>query len=309
MNKEPISDSLLFGHSTFHGNRVADSWLRMAYNAYSRLQGFRDQRRINKNYAYGRQYSKMMVYNGRKMTKEQYLKEKGIPVLQTNLLGKIKRVIQGQFRMNDTDPVCTAPDPAEKEYAEILSELLKKNMALNDRTEIDARQFEEFIISGLPVYKVAYAYRDGKLDVFTDYVNPNFVFFPDDLDFKLRNIRFCGMLHDLDFSDVLAKFSHSDDDDERLRKIYNHCMEREYLAAQYSIDMRSFDMADTDFFYPREYGKCRVIELWTKERRKAWFCNDPQSGESYFVPYEQEDMIKNMNASRLELNETPTTRP
>ena len=63
-------------------------------------------------------------------------------------------------------------------------------MKLNRRSELDARTFEEYLISGLPIYKISWAYRRGKLDVFTDYVNPNFVFFPDSLDFNLQTYGF-----------------------------------------------------------------------------------------------------------------------
>mgnify|MGYP000750475784 FL=1 len=143
-------------------------------------------------------------------------------------------------------------------------------MKLNRRSELDARTFEEYLISGLPIYKISWAYRRGKLDVFTDYVNPNFVFFPDSLDFNLADIRFCGLLHDLDFSEVLALFSHSDSDDIKLKEIYNHCLDNEYIASQFSRDTRTSQIESTDFYYPSEFGKCRVIELWTKERRKAW---------------------------------------
>ena len=78
----------------------------------------------------------------------------------------------------------------------------------------------------------------------------------------------------------------------------------EYISSQYSTDKRNQDIADTDFFYPREYGKCRVIELWTKERRKAWFCVDPQdsSPDPYFIPYNQKAAIDRINQERRELN-------
>lgn len=302
MKKENISDSALYDHHLYNGERRSTRWLRVAYNAYCRLQRFRDVRRENKDYAYGRQYRKTIVVNGTCMTKEEYLKSRGIPALQMNMLGKIKRSVQGQFRLNSMAPVCTSPDPNEKEYAEVMSSLLKQNMKMNKRNEKDARTFEEFLISGFAVYKISWAYRKGKMDVFTDYVNPNYIFYPDDIDFSLDNIRFCGMLHDLDFSEVLSLFSHSDEDDQKLKECYNHCWEQEYILSQYSTDERTNDIANTDFFWPREYGKCRVIELWTKERRKAWFCYDPLEEEPYFVPYEQKADIERINSERMNLN-------
>lgn len=300
--KENISDSLLFERRYFDGERRAMEWLYTAYHAYARLSTFRHMRAECKDYAYGRQYHKSIVVNGRKMTKEAYLAEKGIPALQTNILGKIKRVVQGQFRLNDTAPVCNAPDPNEKRAAEVWSTLLKQNMKLNRRDELDARCFEEYLISGLPCYKISWGFKRGKLDVWTDYVNPSFLFFPDSLDFFLEDIRFCGMIHSFDFQQVLELFSHSDKDDERLQEIFTYSRDKDYLSSEFARDKRTFNMEDTDFFLPSEYGKCRVIELWTRERRRAWYCDDPQAPEPYFVPYDQEQYIKDINVQRAELN-------
>lgn len=301
-NRENISESLLFDRKYFDGERRSMEWLYTAYHAYARLRTFREMRAECKNYAYGRQYAKQIVVNGRQMTKEAYLSEKGIPALQTNILGKIKRVVQGQFRLNDTAPVCNAPDPNEKKAAEVWSVLLKQNMKLNRRDELDARTFEENLISGLPCYKISWGYKRGKLDVWTDYVNPNFVFFPDSLDFFLEDIRFCGMIHSFDFQQVLELFSHSDKDDERLQEIYTYSRDKDYLSSEFARDKRTFNIEDTDFFFPSEYGKCRVIELWTRERRRAWYCDDPLAPEPYYMPYDQEAAILQINAQRLELN-------
>lgn len=299
-DNDNIADSLHYGRLSRDSRAVM--WLQTAYNAFCRLQKFRDMRRECVDYAYGRPYNRTICVDGRYMTKEQYMKEKGIPVLQNNILGKLKRVVQGQFRLNDTAPVCNAVDSEEKKYADVWSVLLKQNMKMNKRSEKDARVFEEFIISGMAIYKTSWAYRNGKQDAFTDYVNPNFAFWPHSLDFDLEDIRYCGLLHDLDFSSVLEAFSFSDEDDKRLRDIYRHCMDNEYIRSQYSTDSRTANLAQTDFYTPAEYGKCRVIELWTRERRRAWFCEDPEASDPYFVPIDEEELIKQKNAERMKLN-------
>lgn len=76
----------------------------------------------------------------------------------------------------------------------------------------------------------------------------------------------------------------------------------DYLSSEFARDKRTFNIEDTDFFLPSEYGKCRVIELWTRERRRAWFCDDPLSPEPYFVPYDQKQSIEAINDQRRELN-------
>ena len=43
-DNEQISDSLLYGHRKFDGQRRAERWLHVAYNAYCRLAPFRKMR-------------------------------------------------------------------------------------------------------------------------------------------------------------------------------------------------------------------------------------------------------------------------
>jgi hypothetical protein len=300
---ENINDSLLYERRGFDGVRRNQRWLMEAYNAHCRLEPFRKMRAHCKAFAYGKQYqSTYITYNGRTMTKEQYLKEKGIPALQTNILGKIKRVVQGQFRSSTSAPVLSATDPREKEYAEVWSSLYMQNMHLNKRSEKDARTFEEFLISALPVYKISWAYRRGKRDAWVDYVNPDFVFFPHSLDLEMDDIRFCGMLHDFDFTDILAMFAKSPKDSQRLAEIYQHCRDKEFIHSQYSVWGRTNNVEDTSFYWPAEFGKCRVIELWTKERREAWLCDDPLESEPYFVSLKEKKELEAENQRRLELN-------
>ena len=54
-DNEQISDSLLYGHRKFDGQRRAERWLHVAYNAYCRLAPFRKMRAECKSYAYGKQ--------------------------------------------------------------------------------------------------------------------------------------------------------------------------------------------------------------------------------------------------------------
>ena len=301
---EQITDSVLYQHRQFDGTRRSIDWLRMGYNAYNRLRPFREKRKMCKDYAFGKQYEKKMCVNGRYMSKQEYLERMGLPAIQFNTLGKNKRVIQGQYRNNDVAPICHAADPAERQYADVLSELLKQNMKMNRRTEKDAKNFEEFLISGMPVYKVSYAMRRGKKDVWVDRVNPNLVFFPMTLEDDLEDVRFIGMLHAYDFSKVLSLFSHSPQDSKRLREVYAHCNSDDYIASTLSTDQRTYDISQTDFFKPNEYGKCRVIELWTKERREAYLVNDPLEANPYYVPYKaiEASHLREENERRMQAN-------
>lgn len=283
-SKQP-SDSVLYQHKRFDGERRCDDWLWKAYNAYARLYSFRMDRKLCRDYRLGKQYDKPMWVNGRQMSKREYMEKNGLPVIQFNLLGKNHRVILGQYRGNDVAPICKATDAAENDYAALWSELLRQNMKMNRCTEKDAKNFAEFLTGGLPVYKVSYADRNGRRDVFRDRVNPNMLLFPFTTDPDLADVGFIGMLHDFDFRRILSYFARSKADADKLRKIYTMCQSDEYLASTFSQDRRTSDMAHTDFFRPTEYGKCRVIELWTKEYREAWRVIDAREPNPYYVPY------------------------
>lgn len=293
MAGERETDSVLYQHLQFDGSRRCIDWLRKACSAYDRLREFRRTRKINKDYAFNRQLSDQRIWvDGHYISKEEYMERMGLPRITFNTLGKNKRVIQGQYRNTDVAPICHAPDPREKKQADIWSELLKQNMKMNRRGEKDAKNFEEFLISGLPAYKVTFAHRKGKTDVWEDRVNPNLIFYPFTIADDLEDISFIGMLHAMDFGKILSLFSHSPKDDDKLYEIYRHCNSDDYLASTLSTDQKTYDISATDFFTPSEYGKYRVIELWTLERRKAYFVDDPREPNGYYVPYNKAEKAR-----------------
>ena len=54
---------------------------------------------------------------------------------------------------------------------------LQSNRDLNRMQEIELRQFEEFIISGLAFMKESWGWRKNRKDTWTDLINPNYMFF------------------------------------------------------------------------------------------------------------------------------------
>lgn len=298
------TDSVLYQHKRFDGERRCTDWLWKAYAAHARLRTFRMDRKMCRDYRLGNQYDKPMWVNGRQMSKREYMEKNGLPVIQFNLLGKNHRVIMGQYRGNDVAPICKATDAAENDYAAMWSELLRQNMKMNRCTEKDAKNFSEFLTSGLPCYKISYADRNGKRDVFRDVVNPNLIFFPYTISPDLEDVGYIGMIHSFDFRKILSMFARSKGDAQKLRDIYTMCQSDEYLASTYSQDTRFSDLADVDFFKPKEYNKYRVIELWTKEYRDAYRVIDAREANPYYVPYSksEEDKLKKIKEERLSLN-------
>lgn len=300
--KKSISDSVERECLPFNVNKRCIDWLWKARHAWDNLDKFRKSRKRCKSYLYDDQWCETVEWNGRSISERKYIEMQGIPALQNNLIGKSVRTVMGVRRQQNNIPVCVAVDSEEAKLGDVMSSLLNQNMKMNKRAETDARTFEEFCMSGLSCYKVQWQYRDGKENVFTDYVNPNFIFFPQGIDLNFRDIRFIGQIHDLDFSEVLMQFSHSDSDDEKLKEIYEWCSNSDTIRGAFSNTFKGGVVDNVDFFMPKEYGKCRVIEIWSKERRKAWFCHDRMTADPYMIPYDEIDSIKKENERRIEDN-------
>ena len=292
----------------FATNTNMQNFLRRCEYLWSNLDSFRRMRERSKRFMYGDQLSEPVVYNGKKMTEQQYLELRGLPALKNNKINQSVRSVISTRRQQNKMPICTAVDSGEESYGSIMSELLRKVLKMSNSNEKDSREFEEFCISGLASYKVSYTYRRGKENVFVDEVNPKRIFFPQGERFDMRDIDIIGEIHDLDFSDVLMKFSHSDGDDLRLREIYKCAQDSDLVNTAYRETFMKDREHSMSFYMPQEYGKCRVIEVWSKERKKAWFCHDRMKADPYIIEYNEIGDIKRENERRIDMNRVRDTQ-
>lgn len=273
-----------------------------AQGHYNASYKFRKDRERNVKYHYGDQLSDIVhLPDGRSMTEEKYLMEQGSIPLQTNLIRRLTKNVIGTFRQQLTEPICHARDRNEQRIAETLSTLLQYNMQLNSMDEMYARTMEENLISGLPIMKKSYGWRNERQDCWTDYINPN-NFIPDMnmKDFRTWDCSFVGEIHDVSFGDV-CKLAKNPSDYERLAKIYAEA--RQVRSGEMS--WRDFgygeDMINTDFLMPRDPSRCRVIEVWKKESKPRYRCHDWNSGDMFKIdPEDYGVMVKAENARRME---------
>ena len=155
-----------------------------------------------------------------------------------------------------------------------MSTILEYNNKLNDKKELDARMFEEFLIGGLALQKEVYSMRGGRQDCWTDNVNPNFFFMDGQMnDIRMDDVSIIGELHDITFGQLASAFAKSDADLQRLEDIYKKARNRDILANY--IDTFHRNANDyVSFLQPYDLTLCRVIEVWTQEQRKALWCHD-----------------------------------
>lgn len=145
-----------------------------ASRAWDCLYKFRQERERNKRYMYGDQWGDKVEYCGRQITEEEYIRMQGNIPLKNNLIRRLARTVMGVYRNQNKTPVCIARDREEQRLGETMTSMLEYNSKINEKKELDARMFEEFLISGLAIQKESYGLRGKRQDCWTDNINPNF---------------------------------------------------------------------------------------------------------------------------------------
>lgn len=282
------------------GDKRAFSILMEAQRHWDNMFRFREERDRNKRYAYGDQWKDIVTVDGVQMTEEKYIQSQGNIPLKNNLIRRLLRNVLGVYRGQAKEPTCAARDRDEKKLGETMSEVLKYNMQLNRRSEVDARTMEEFLIGGLIVYRKWYGWRENKLDCWTDYVNPNNFFIDGNMrDFRGWDCNIVGEIHDVSFGDLCSKFAKSTKDYEKLSRIYSHARNRDAIALIYEEFGYSY-MKTFDFLYPQNDSRCRVIEVWRKESKPRYRCHDYNNGDVYKIDIEDyHEMVEVVNNNRI----------
>lgn len=287
-------------------NRRAYDVLMEANYYWNQMSDFRRERERNKRYTYGYQWDDIVTVKEdgciKKMTEGEYIKKQGNVPLKNNMIRRLVRNVVGVFRSQSKEPTCTARDRDEQKLGETMSTILQCNRQLNRMSEVDARTMEEFLISGFIVHRKSYGWRNGKEDCWTDYVQPNNFFIDNNMrDFRGWDVSCLGEVHDISFGELCEQFAQSPEDYQKLKDIYAYAMDKQVI----STTMASFGYSnnnDTDFLVPRDYGRCRVIEVWRKEQKPRYRCHDYQNGDIFKINVEDYNYyVTQVNKERMAL--------
>lgn len=276
--------------------------LMQAERFWDNMGQFRKDRDRNKRYCYGDQWGDLIRNDcGEVVTEEKYILEQGKVPLKQNLIRRLVRNVMGVYRSQSKEPTCVARDRDEQKLGEMMSTTLQYNMQLNRRSELDARTMEEFLISGMIVYRKWYGWRNDKLDCWTDYVQPNNFFIDTNMrDFRGWDVGCLGEIHDVTFETLCAQFAKNPLDYKRLAEIYNAAGNRRMLTEgfeQFGYSNREH----LDFLMAGDPNLCRVLEVWRKEQKPRYRCVDYNNGDVYKIDVEDYDeMVTQVNASRME---------
>jgi hypothetical protein len=275
-------DSVVVSKRT-NANRRAFDVLMEAQYYWNQMDEFRRDRERNKRYTYGYQWDDKICVDGKTMTEEEYIKSQGNVPLKNNMIRKLVKSVLGVYRSQMKEPICVARDRDEQKLGETMSTILQCNMQLNRMSEVFARTMEEFLISGFIVHRKSYGWRNGKMDCWTDYVQPNNFFIDNNMrDFRGWDVSVLGEVHDISFGQLCEQFASSQQEYAKLREIYKLASRKDYIAS-YAERFGYSRLENYDFLFTSEPGRCRVIEIWRKEQKPRYRCHDYQNGDIFKI--------------------------
>lgn len=272
--------------------------LLQAQKAWEEIDPFRHKRKRNRDYTYGKQWNDLIkLPDGRVMSEEEYIRQQGKVPLKNNLIRQMVKAVLGQFRNNQTQPVCVARDREEQNLGELMSAAVQYAYQHNRLQELDSRTMEEFLISGICFQKIGYGFRRGKTDVWVDEVNPNRIFFNAMEDSRHWDCTLIGELHDMPIAEVISRFSFgSRERAVQLRQIYTEADNDTVRHNFENLTTRAIDRLD--FYMPSSPDLCRVIEVWKLESQEILNCHDFRSGEYYNLPVSEAEAVEKENKAR-----------
>lgn len=238
--------------------------LMRAKRCWDALAPFREERARCKRFTYGDQWGDLMPTPTGMVREDTFIRSQGNLPLKNNLIRRLVRNVLGVFRNSWTTPVCRPRDAAEAVQAGVMQRLLESNLETNRLEELYARTLEEFLISGMAVHRKWFGQRGGSTDCWTDSVSPE-CFFTDGIsrDFRGWDRTLAGEIHDMSFDELCASFAASERERRRLRDLYADAVDADGSMTLLSVG--ATNCSNIDFLLPCEPGRCRVIEVWTRE--------------------------------------------
>ena len=292
-------------HRVFSSDSYYQRLLREAMHYYDDMESLRKKWLRANDFFMGRQLNDTVVYNGHKMTTEQYLKLRGLPVFQNDIISDKVLTLKGLMRQENMSATCKDTDAREDMYAAIFSEFLKKNDGINRRQQLKSEFFLDFLLYAFCCGKVNWTEREGREDVFIDKVDLFRLAFPSFEKSDLSDVNFIAEAHDMLWSDLLKQFCVDKDGnasraaEEALKDIY--ARQGDIQQSQNATGDRQADLGD-DFLHSSVMGKYRVIEIWKKERNRALWYHDRATADVGYRPLGDKADIDAENARRMEDN-------
>ena len=293
-----------------HGRKTDYELLQRCWQAWNNLEAVRMTRDRAKRYCYGDQWGDTVrVYkNGYyyDMTEREYLKRKGSVPLSNNVMVSILNTLVGMYAKQGTEPVCFARTRSSQSLSDMMSATMQCNWQNTQMEDLLKHALEDYLIGGVMVCRETYEDRTQEIeDSWTDYIEPNYVFWEGGSDPRHLDLSLIGVLHDESVNDLYKKFAREEyglsiDD---LNRIFD--IDPDNSQTEGTMHNDTNDLSNISFDIPSRRGHyVRVIEAWTTETKYRYQCYDPiatNESDAYFrIECDDKAMIAELNAKNVE---------
>lgn len=303
LSDQQIKSSTTLVYDDVDMEREAKDLLEDCAMYWDQLRPFRDQRARAVNYYSGKQWSDKVLDpdTNQWITEGEMIRNQGKVPLVQNQIRQIMKNLLGQFRDNDNTSIVISRKRESAKVGEMLSNTLNYALQVNKAKELDVRQFEEFLLSGMFGWKSSYGWHKNRNidDVVIDAVSPARVFFNTGIsDIRLKEIHTIGELMEVRIEDLISQFAKNDADEQLIRDWYGMAGSERRQA--YNTKAQDSSMINNlDFYLSDDVSMCKVIEIWKQKLEKVIIVHDHLTGEVYEADISIEE-IEATNQSRLE---------
>lgn len=293
-----------------NGRKTDYELLQQCWQAWNNLEAVRMTRDRAKRYCYGDQWGDTVrVYkNGYyyDMTEREYLKKKGSVPLSNNVMVSILNTLVGMYAKQGTEPVCFARTRSSQSLSDMMSATMQCNWQNTQMEDLLKHALEDYLIGGVMVCRETYEDRTQEIeDSWTDYIEPNYVFWEGGSDPRHLDLSLIGVLHDESVNDLYKKFAREEyglsiDD---LNRIFD--IDPDNSQTEGTMHNDTNDLSNISFDIPSKRGHyVRVIEAWTTETKYRYQCYDPiatNESDAYFrIECDDKVLISELNAKNVE---------
>ena len=292
------------------GKKADYELLQRCWQAWNNLEEVRMVRDRAKRYCYGDQWGDTVrVYkNGYyyDMTEREYLKRKGSVPLSNNVMVSILNTLVGMYAKQGTEPVCFARTRSSQSLSDMMSATMQCNWQNTQMEILLKHALEDYLVGGVMVCRETYEDRTQEIeDSWTDYIEPNYVFWEGGSDPRHLDLSLIGVLHDESINDLYKKFAKDEyglsiDD---LNRIFD--IDPDDSQTEGTMHNDTNDLSNISFDIPSKRGRyVRVIEAWTTETKYRYQCYDPiatNESDAYFrIECDDKVLIAELNAKNAD---------
>jgi len=260
--------------------------------AWNNKEDIRNVRERIKQYTYSDQWGDIIRYRGGEVTEREYIKLKGNVPLQNNIMISILNSIVGLYAKQAGEPNCFAVKQNSQWLSDMMTATMQSCWQKTYMSDVLKNAFEDFLMGGVAISRESYEERNGHRDAWTDIINPNHAFWESGTDVRMTDTQLIGVLHDVAPGELYRKFCNRQYGwtIDEINKVFEieRTDEHRYFRAPSLQQNEEEDLDQLSFDRSSSNGKCRLIEVWTKESKTRYQCYDPLATNGDEVEYRVE---------------------